>query len=497
MQRSFALFLSAMAGCLASLNAAERPNVLFIMADDLNTALSGYGHPQCKTPNLDRLASQGTTFTRAYCQYAVCGPSRASIMSGLYPVTNGVTANGGVLKVKTPTMPELFRKSGYWTGRAGKIYHMGVPGNIFTGAPGTDHANSWDETHNVRVMETLTPGKAEDVMLTDSTPVYDEYREKWKAWDKGGVFPIKHGNHQGSDMVIVEATVPDVELADGYTAGKAIEMLEARAADKKPFFLGVGFVRPHVPFVAPVRSFEDYPVDGMKLAEVPEGDLDDMPKAALAQANATKYRMDEEAQRKSLRGYYASVTYMDEQVGRVLKALDDLKLRDNTIVVFVSDHGFHLGEHTLWQKMSLMEESARVPLIIDLPGGKKQNAESSRVVELIDLYPTLAALSGLEVPKALQGKSLSRSLHHTPEGEPVIETALTQVRGGYSLRTHRWAFMRYGKPSDDKTELMLYDMHKDPQQYVNLAGKPEYADAEKKMEQWLDEKLRKISPTKR
>ena len=486
------LFLATFAVAGIASAGVKKPNVLFIMADDLNTALSGYGHPQCKTPNLDRLAAKGTTFTRAYCQYPLCGPSRASIMSGLYPVTNGVTGNGGVLKLETPTLPELFRKSGYWTGRAGKIYHMGVPGHIFTGDPGTDHAASWDVTHNVKVMETLTPGKAEDVMLTDSTPMYEKYREKWKAHDKLGVFRIDHGNHQGSDMVIVEATVPDEDLADGYTAGKAIELLKARAADKKPFFLGVGFVRPHVPFVAAERSFRHYPVDAMELAEVPEGDLDDMPNQAKQQANAKRYKLSKEDQRKSLRGYYASVTYMDEQVGRLLDALDELNLRNNTIVVFVSDHGFHLGEHTLWQKGSLMEESARVPMIVSLPG--QQGArQSTRVVELIDLYPSLAASAYLELPDGLQGQSLLDSLSGKEVSYPD-EEALTQVGSDWGLRTPKWAFMRYGKPGSGKEEFMLYDMEKDPKQFTNLAGDPEHAEVLAMLKKRLSDRLEAIRP---
>lgn len=487
----FLRVLALLVVCLASpVCASNKPNVVFIMADDLCTALSGYGHPQCKTPNLDRLAAKGTTFTRAYCQYPLCGPSRASIMSGMYPITNGVTGNGGMLKVKTPTLPELLRQNGYWTGRCGKIYHMGVPGNIFTGAPGTDHMQSWDVTRNVQVMETLTPGKAEDVMHEDSTPFYDRNRENWKAWNeagKGGVFRIDRGNHQGSDMVIVEATVPDLELADGFTATKAIELLRERAADKKPFFLGVGFVRPHVPFVAPTRSFKDYGIDKMKLPKVPEGDLEDLPKAAKQQSNANKYQMNELDQRKSLRGYYASVSYMDEQVGRVIDALDELGLRSNTIVVFVSDHGFHLGEHTLWQKQSLMEESARVPLIISLPGDKK-GVRSSRVVELIDLYPTLGELAGLKAPKVLQGQSLVNSLGVDDTPYPT-EEALTQVPVGFALRTPDWAFMRYGKLGSDKAEYMLYDMQKDPKQFNNLADDPEYKDQFEAMKKRLAQRV--------
>lgn len=169
--------------------AADQPNVLFLIADDLNTALSGYGHPQCRTPHLDRLAQRGVTFTRAYCQYSVCGPSRASIMSGQYPITNGITRNGPALADEVVTLPALFRQAGYWTGRVSKIYHMGVPGHIFTGDPGSDHAPSWDHTYNVSAMEGLAPGKAEDLMLDDVVLHIPAQRERWKKVEgKGGRF---------------------------------------------------------------------------------------------------------------------------------------------------------------------------------------------------------------------------------------------------------------------------------------------------------------------
>ncbi|MCB9511955.1 MAG: sulfatase [Deferribacteres bacterium] len=459
------------------------------MADDLNTALSGYGHPQCETPNLDRLAERGTAFTRAYCQYPLCGPSRASIMSGQYPLSNGVTKNGGLLTGEAPTLPQLFRQAGYWTGRVSKIYHMGVPGNIYTGDNGADHPASWTERYNVSVMESLTPGKAEDVMLVDSTPVYEEYRKKWAALkNKGGKLFIDHGNHQGSDFVIVEAEVDDAELADGAAANKAIELLQQRAAANTPFFLAVGFVRPHVPLVAPRRSFEAYQVDDMRVPDVPEGDLDDMPEAAKKQTNAKKYKLTPEAQRKSLRGYYAAISYMDEQVGRLLDTLDELDLRENTIVVFLSDHGYHLGEHTMWQKMSLFEESIRPPLIISSPKQKQANRKSASMVELIDIYPTLAELAGLETPEAVQGRSFARLLD-VPGADSAREDAFIQVGSNFCLRTRQWAYMSYNAGEKGNSEFMLYDMENDPQQYTNLAGKSAYAEVEKGLKKRLTERI--------
>lgn len=472
--------------CLGAL-AGDRPNVLFLIADDLNTALSGYGHPQCRTPNLDRLAARGVTFTRAYCQYSVCGPSRASIMTGQYPVTNGVTSNGPALPAAAVTLPVLFRQAGYWTGRVSKIYHMGVPGNIFTGDPGADHPPSWMHTFNVRVMESVTPGKAEDLMLDDIVPQLPAQRERWiREQPDHGVFRLP-GNHQGSDFLAVEAE-EEAELADTVAATEAIRLLGERAQDARPFFLAVGFVRPHVPLVAPAHCFEPYDADAMKLAEVPPGDLDDLPPAALQQGNAGHYKLTEENQRKVLRAYYASIRHMDEQVGRVLGELERLGLAEKTIVVFLSDHGYHLGEHTLWQKLSLMEEGIRVPLIVADPSKSSAGGKCGRVIELIDLFPTLAGLAGLEVPAGRQGHSLVPLLDD-PQGPAVRDDAMIQVGQGFALRTEKWAFMRYAGRDGKATATMLYDMEKDPRQFTNLAGRPETADMEQRLNDRLDSRL--------
>ncbi len=465
--------------------AADRPNVLFLIADDLNTALSGYGHPQCRTPNLDRLAARGVTFTRAYCQYSVCGPSRASIMSGRYPISTGVTRNDQPLPDGVVTLPELFRKAGYWTGRVSKIYHMGVPGHIYTGDPGTDHAPSWDSTFNVSVMEGLTPGKAEDLMLDDITPQIPAQRERWKKVEgKGGRFLIP-GNHQGSDFLAVEAE-EDAALADTVAATEAIRLLRQRAKSEKPFFLAVGFVRPHVPLVAPGHCYEPYEADDMKLADVPPGDLEDIPEPALHDTNARRFKLTEEDQRKVLRAYYASITHMDEQVGRLLEELDVLGLAEDTIVVFLSDHGYHLGEHTMWQKMSVMEEGGRVPLIIADPKDGAAGERCERIVESLDLYPTLAERAGLTTPDSIQGHSLVPLLEN-PEGSPVRSDALIQAGRGFALRTEKWALIRYS--GRDVEHSMLYDMEKDPRQFTNLSGKPEFAAVEKVLNTRLDQRL--------
>ncbi len=460
-------------------------NVLFIMADDFNTALSGYGHPQCKTPNLDRLAKRGTSFTRAYCQFPLCGPSRASIMSGRYPLSNGVTGNRHKLPSDTQTLARCFKEAGYWTGRVSKIYHMGVPGNIFTGDNGTDHAESWVERYNISVMETITPGKAEDLMLADSVNLYKDLRKKWPSYkNKGGKFMIPEGNHQGSDFVVVEADVGDEAMADGIAATKGIELLQQRARTQKPFFLAVGFVRPHVPLVAPRDSFNGYDAKAMQLPELYKDDLDDIPASAKHQTNEQKYKMPTPNQKKVLRGYYASVTYMDKQVGRLLDEIDNLGLRDNTIIVFVSDHGYHLGEHTMWQKMSLFEESIRTPLIVSSPNQKCVNTKSNDIVELLDIFPTLTELAGLNTPGNLQGQSFANLLHN-PGSSHNRKDAFIQVGNSFCLRTERWAYMMYNDKKNKAIEHMLYDMEIDSKQYTNLSGNPEYHDIENTLQKRL------------
>lgn len=326
-------------------------------------------------------------------------------------------------------------------------------------------------------------------MLEDSTHLYPELREKWAAQrNKGGKFIIPEGNHQGSDFVVVEAEGGDDVLADGMAANKAVELLETLAGKQQPFFLGVGFVRPHVPLVASKESFEGYAAADMQLASVPEGDLDDIPDIAKENTNERKYKMGVEAQKKVLRGYYASITYMDSQVGRLLDALDNHGLTDNTIVVFASDHGYHLGEHTLWQKQSLMEESIRVPLIVSVPGQQRTGAQCDRLVELLDVYPTLADISGMAPPEDIQGYSFAPLLDN-PEAEHKRKDTLTQVRGGFCLRTDKWAYMRYDIGRTRAPETMLYDTEADPEQFTNLSGNPDYAVVEKQLQEQLQARV--------
>ncbi len=453
------LFLLVAAGASEALDGGRKPNVLFLMADDLNTALSGFGHPQCKTPQLDRLADRGVRFGNMHCQYPVCGASRASLMSGLYPYTNGTMGNAGTLRGSMPdvlTMSQLFRKAGYRVGRVSKIYHMGIPPEIIAGTAERDDPHSWDEVVNIKAPEQNAPGE----------------RTNWSPKDKGS---------QAFVGVIAEGN--DLVHADGMAADHAIGFLK-RNKDR-PFFLACGFVRPHVPLVAPAKYFDWYDREAMKAPVVPEDDLDDVPQIIRGyKRNSTTYGVTSELHKGLLEAYYASVSYMDAQVGRVLATLDELGLTDNTIVVFSSDHGYLLGEHHKYQKQHLFEESTRVPFIVSVPWMKGQHGGATKhITELIDLYPTMAELAGLKGPDILQGKSLLPLLKNTTSEKWRKKVAFTISRnGGESIRTHEWRYTHWGFGKNGRE---LYDLKNDPGEFNNLAKDPKYSAQLKKLRKQL------------
>jgi len=435
--------------------AAEKQyNVLFIISDDLTaTALSCYGNKVCETPNIDAIAARGTRFTHAYCQATYCGPSRASFMSGYYP--HASTAFGYVSPRPyigdRATWAQHFKNNGYYTARVSKIYHMGVPGDIEKGNDGTDDPASWTERFNSQGPEWAAPGDGETL---ENNP--------------DGKKPAVGGN----TFVVVEADGDDLVHSDGKTAKKAVELIEKHKDE--PFFLGIGFVRPHVPFVAPQSYFPPFkPYANHVLPEKVEGDWDDIPKFGINYKTSVNMKMDLRRQKKAVGGYLASVAYMDAQVGKVLNALKRAGIEDKTIVIFTSDHGYHLGEHDFWAKVSLHEESAAVPLIISVPG--KQPAVCHSLAELLDLYPTVSSLCGLKVPENIQGKNLA----------PLLDDPSLRVRDaafsvdprgngnrGFLLRDDRWAYIQYKEDASAGVE--LFDMQNDPQQFTNLAEQPEH-----------------------
>jgi len=455
----------------------QRYNVLFIISDDLtSTALSCYGNTVCKTPNIDAIAARGTRFTRAYCQGTYCGPSRASFLTGYYPHAIGV------LGYKSPrpnigdraTWPQHFKNNGYYTARVSKLYHMGVPGGVLVGGDGRDHNNyngaddpySWNERFN-------SPGP------------------EWKAAGTGetlegnpdGKKPVVGGN----TFVVVEADGDDLVHSDGMTAAKAVELIHQHK--NEPFWLGVGFVRPHVPFVSPRKYYTPFlPYDSMTLPPKIPGDWDDIPEAGINYKTSVNMKMDIRRQKKAVGGYYAAVSFMDAQVGKVMNALKEANLDDRTIVIFTSDHGYHLGEHDFWAKVSLRDESAQVPLIISVPG--KQPAVCHSLTELIDLFPTVASLCGLTVPDRIQGRNISGMLDDPATSVRDAAFSVAPARKGFLLREDRWAYIQYDE--DASAGMELFDTEADPQQYTNLAIDPKHADTVTRMQQQLATKLKEV-----
>ena len=462
--------LLAAAPALSAADTAKRPNVLFLISDDLNNSLGCYGHPLVKSPNIDRLAARGVRFDRAYCQFPLCGPSRNSMLTGLYPNSSGILTNSQIFRQTIPShisLPQAFRLDGYFAARIGKLYHYNVPKSI--GTNGHDDPGSWEVEMNPAGCDRLE--------------------------DEPNIFSLTPGQFGGT-LSWYASPKTDEFHTDGMEAENAEWLLE-RCAKKtdRPFFLALGFFRPHTPYVSPKSYFERYPEAQMPVVQGVEEDQKDLPKHALGSYKKEQDKLTDDLRRKAVQAYFASISFMDAQVGRVLDALKRLGLVENTIVVFTSDHGYHLGEHGLWQKQSLFEESARVPLIIAAPGIARSGSVATSPVGLIDLYPTLTGLCGVKAPANLQGQSLVPLLEDP--SAPGRGWALSQVvRGGgfnrmgasaavgdngkrtfgYSLRTPRW---RYTEWDDGREGRELYDHDTDPKELTNLAEVPVHADTVK------------------
>ena len=431
----------------ATTSSADEPagkirNILLIMSDDLKASvLPPYGDAVCRTPNIDSLAKSGIVFERAYCQGLACSPSRPSMMRSIYPKS----------KKTAPTIGEHLQQHGMHTARVGKIFHMPVPHAQLDGSHGKDVAQCWTERHNTKSAETFSPGL---YRLLNSNIVTRDVEGRDAKGPNRMWATVESDKVDGSDQ------------ADYMVATKAIELLRERQEAGAPFFLGVGFVRPHFPMVQPKKYFNMYPQEKMKIPPLIPGDLDDIPLAGRG-ADGKGLNEKEESRRRMWQAYYGSVSFMDEQVGRVLDELDRLALRDSTAIVFTTDHGYHLGEHGFWQKGNLHEEVVRVPLIVSAPGIKP--GRTSSLVELVDLYPTCTELLDLPTPKDLHGKRFVPVLRD-PKFK-VRETALSiHNRAGGGLRSTEWHYMKYGENGEE-----LYDMVKDPDQYTNVVSAPKYA----------------------
>ncbi len=471
-----AMVLLAMPSSLAIGQSKEAPqrNVLLIVTDDCNIDLGCYQHPLVQTPNIDRLAQRGVRFARAYSQYPVCNPSRSSFMTSLYPYQTGVLSNGGDFRKKNPnvvTLSQMFRNQGYVAARVGKIYHYGVPGQI--GTDGDDDLASWDIRVNPRGIDREIHERIHSIR--PNAPIESRF---------------------GGTLSWLRVEEDSEQHTDGIGATEAIRLLDELHPKQtgRPFFLALGFYRPHTPYVAPGRFFDQYPRDRIHPTLERPDDRDDIPMAAWH--DRPGQRELSVAQRKEIiQAYYASISLMDEQVGRVVEALDQRELSQNTVIIFLSDHGYHLGAHGLWQKSDLFEGSCRVPLVIVEPGNPNAGNVAPNPVELVDLYPTLAELCNVPPPSHLKGKSLRPVLNdpnHTvkPGALSVTVSRARQMHKsftrekvmGHSIRTRRYRYTQWG---DGRFGHELYDYEKDPEEYTNLADNPAYASIVTEMKRHL------------
>jgi len=439
---------------------SEKLNVLLIIADDLNCDLGAYGNLVVKTPNIDRLAERGILFENAHNQYPLCGPSRASIMTGMYTNQTKIINNNMNLRNSVPdviTLGQRFRQHGYQSVRIGKIFHYDNPSAI--GTSGNDDIYSWDQTVNPYGRD-----KIEEYKINTLTP-----------------------RRYGGTLSWLAADGTDEEQTDGIAAGEALKKLDDFAKSNTPFFLAVGFFRPHTPFVAPKKYFDLYNRKKIEIPEIPSDYLSTLPDPAVKSIRAKKNQLNLEKERAQeiKEAYYATISFVDAQVGRLLDQLEALGLDKNTIVVFTSDHGYHMGEHGHWQKQTLFENATRIPLIISAPKTINNGAMSSSPVELIDLYPTLMDLTNMNTPKHVVGKSLKplmKNVHAFVRG-----SALTRWRNGYSIKTKRYRLTKWG--SNGELGYELYDHKNDKNELNNLASRQDYVQVMDSLKLVIDERI--------
>jgi len=425
---------------------APRRNVLFIAADDLNHHFSTFGQTLVPTPNLSRIARAGVRFDRAYCQFPLCSPSRTSVMTGLAPDTTKVYDLKTHFRSVIPnavTLPQHFQHNGYFAARVGKIYHYGNPGQI--GTDGLDDPASWNHKVNPAGVDKTK----EEPLLTNFTP-------------NRGI---------GSAVAYYSSPAPDQQHTDGIVAAEVIRLMEQHA--NEPFFLGAGFYKPHVPWIAPSKYFDRVPMDKLKLIPFEEWEMSIAPKWAYFTRPA-HWGMTERQRLEAMRGYYATILFLDAQIGHLLDALDRLKLAANTSIVFWSDHGYQLGEHGQWMKQTVFEPAAHSPLIIAGAGVKARGKVCRRTVEFLDMYPTLSKLCGLSnVPDNLHGTSLTPLLDQPdaawdrPAVSQVRRAAQGKVVDGHSLRTERYRYTMWDAGREGEE---LYDYSRDARELKNLAA---------------------------
>jgi len=457
-------------------NPSSMKNVLLIMADDLNLALSSWGHPIAKTPNVQRLAEMGVRFNNAFCPYPLCGPSRSSILTGVRPETLGMGTNeidwrSNVSNCKT--LPEIARQNGLETHRFGKITHQGMPEGSL-------------EREEVLRRRSL-PHTHHDPIAWQNE--FGEEPGHYERKAKGTERVLSGSPHGGISLHSMRVENPE-SLPDLQFADKAVEFLASDKA-QSPFFLGVGFMKPHVPFFAPEPYWDLYDTESIAplLVDYDSEKTKDLPEGAFLRS--TPHRgLDREDQLHLYHGYLASVSWMDAQLGRVLHALEESGQQDNTLIVFVADHGYHLGEKGHWDKMMLFEPSLRIPLIVADPRQGNKGQSSDALVESSDLYATICDLMGWKASSP-EGTSLRPWIESTskPTGKPAFAWIDTGTRKGYSIRTDRFRYSVMEK--NGKRGAMLFDLENDPAEEQNLSSAPEYENVRRDLHEQLSSHFQK------
>jgi arylsulfatase A-like enzyme len=428
-----------------------KPNVLFIAIDDLRPELACYGKDHIRSPNIDRLAESGMLFERSYCMVPTCGASRASLMSGLRPTYQRFVSFDANAEKEAPGITTLnthFKNHGYHTVSNGKVYHA-------TG----DSARGWSEA----AWKPAASGQS--------------YRLK-----KNQALASKNGNKNGPPFESADA--PDEEYPDAQIATKAISDLQRLKDADEPFFLAVGFLKPHLPFVAPKKYWDLYDHDTIHLPtnyhppqDAPKGAVHRWGELRTYATVPSKGRVSKPMARNLIHGYYACVSFTDAQIGRVLNELDRLELADNTIVVLWGDHGWNLAEHTMWCKHSCFETSMHAPLILRAPGVTLAGQRTRALTEFIDIYPSMCELAGLPLPDHLEGQSFLPIIKNPKL--PGKAAAIGRFKSGDTIRTDRFRFSEYTTPKGEPTSRMLYDHQQDPGENVNISEHPDQKDTVK------------------
>ncbi|MFC1765322.1 sulfatase [Planctomycetota bacterium] len=437
------IFVAGLMANIAFASEKKRPNVLFIAIDDLRPELGCYGDTIVKSPNIDKLASQGMLFRRAYCQVAVCGASRASLMTGILPTKTRYVNYLAKVDKDTPgaiTMPQVFKEAGYTTMANGKVFHTSTD----------TQERSWSRP-------VKGPGISHTASLDPETKCF------WEC---------------------VEAA--DNAYGDGIVAEQTIDDLRRLKDSGNPFFLACGFIRPHLPFYAPKKYWDLYDEATLPLA-TNQYRPKDAPKSLHGAREYRGYGLggltegSEAFHRKMRHGYFASTSYTDKLTGDVLNELEKLGLADNTIVIVWGDHGWHLGEHTFWGKHNTLHNALCIPFIVKAPG-KMAGGKSEALIQSVDIFPTLCALAGLDVPKSVQGKSFAALLDNPKE--TINDTVYARFKGADTVVTDNFTYSLYANGEE-----MMYDLKKDPQENQNVAGNPEYSNTLKSMRKKLEKRM--------